>query len=233
MDENGLANELGVGVSDEHLARLERQAFRELNDTGFDEIATGLSFLFLASLGALYGLASLVSDQTADSVGPVVAALALLVFFGALLFVDWRRKREIGQRLGTVRPGNARRRRQRLGVVIPLSVFVPAGLFALWRVGWGESWDDGFNYLVFTVMVIVGGVVGLVEAHFTERPRQRALGWVVGVAWGAAFAGGFLAAPAIVAFALAGAVQLAVGFVVLRRFRRGNPVLPEHDDAGG
>lgn len=233
MDDCTEQQMLAPGVSDQELDRLERRAFRTRGDTGFDEISEGLGFLAFASFGLVLQIGRSLPQKVADQVVMVGLSLVLLASLFAWVHVDSLKKRETVGRLGTFKPGAARRRRQRLGTILPFALVFSAGLVVLWLVGWGEARDDGFNYLVFGIMVVVGGTVGLVEAHYTERPRQRALGWLFGVAWGAAFAGGFLSSPAIVAFALAGAVHLAVGIVVLRRFRRENPILPKCDDCDG
>ena len=208
-----------MSVIDSDLDRLEREAFRTSNDTGFEELGRAVMMLAFAWFPLAFTLLDHASSrERSDQFALVVVLLPpILAFIG----IDKLKRRDIAQRLGTFKPSSARRRRQRLAVVIPMIVTAAALTIAF--LEFGDT--SRFSGVRFAVTAVTFGVCGLIVARLTEQPRQRYLGWLTGIGFGfwLGFGPGGLAA---LGMAAVGLVYLIIGVVVVRRFHRRHPVLP-------
>lgn len=201
------------------LDRLERQAFRTSNDTGYEELSRAVMFFALA----WFSLAFRLVDPVGSGGGftqfiPAVICLPPIVIF---LWIDKLKLRDVARRLGTFKPSRARRRRQLLAIVIPMIVTATALIAALVEFGDASHFSGGR----IAVTAVTFGACGLIEARLTEQPRQRYLGWLMGIGFGVwlGFGSGLLSTLAMTAV---GTTFLAIGLVVVRRFHRKHPVLP-------
>ena len=201
------------------LDRLERQAFRTSNDTGYEELSRAVMFFALA----WFSLAFRLVDPVGSGGGftqfiPAVICLPPIVIF---LWIDKLKLRDVARRLGTFKPSRARRQRQQIAVVISLGITVAGLVFALAEFGDVSHFSGGR----LAALAITFGSCGLVVAQLTEQPRQRYLGWLMGIGFGVwlGFGSGLLSTLAMTAV---GTTFLAIGLVVVRRFHRKHPVLP-------
>jgi len=200
------------------LGRLEREAFHTSNDTGYEELTRAVMFFALAWMTLAFRLVAPVgSDGWFTQFTPAVILLPPTVIF---LWIDKLKRRDVAQRLGTFKPSRARRQRQQIAVVISLGITVAGLVFAPAKFGDVSHFSGGR----LAALAITFGICGLVVAQLTEQPRQRYLGWLMGIGSGVwlGFGSGLLSTLAMTAV---GTTFLAIGLVVVRRFHRKHPVL--------
>jgi hypothetical protein len=209
-----------VSAFDSDMERLEREAFRTSNDTGFEELTVAATMLSLAWVTLAFRLVGPSASQHGSWLAGFAQPIIIVPPILALVWLDRVKAREITQRLGTFKPSRARRRRQRLARIIPVAVVAAALTLALLEFGAVPQLSAGRS----AVCVVAFGVSGLIVAWLTEQPRQRYLGWVAGLGFACwlGFGSGLVTTAGMTAVGL---VFLAVGLVVLRRFRRQHPVL--------